>query len=83
MNKQQLNNLLLLLAYISTIDQTNEQSLTDIENNTVFAGLIIRNGECILKVFNDYAGYMDGIQDIIISLEGDVISQFKEQLIAE
>lgn len=82
MNKQQLENLLILLAHVASFTDSVE-SLTDTENNDCFAGLIIRNSECILKVYNDYAGYMDGIQEIIINLDRDSVRQFEQQLIRE
>ena len=82
MNKQQLENLLILLTHVASFTNRTE-SLTNTENNDCFAGLIIRNSECILKVYNDYAGYMDGIQDISINLDSDSVAQFEQQLIRE
>ncbi len=81
MNKQQLENLLILLTHVASFTD-NVESLTDIENNVCFAGLNISDSECVLNIYNVFAG-MDGIQNISIDLNRDSVCQFEQQLIRE
>lgn len=82
MNRQQLENLLILLNYIASLDNDSEQSLIDIESNSVFAGITIQHQDCIVSIYNSFAG-MDGIQQIAIDLNSNPIAQFDRELITE